>query len=293
MRESFAAGALLLTVAAGAGADATLTYRLATGTEQEARQLRIAVARFFARIESSAAPDGWWLVQAGKFFPVYWVDARDQTWTRLTPEVTARLGPANRASSSASAAAVDEPVDGTAALKESAPKESVPHDAAPAQSKPAETTSTPAPTPPPVRATSARTFVPSAKRETVAGVHCRVVDEWRDGVATVQHCMANKAALGITEREMRTLARTFAIARERGFGWLGRATADEAFVSVRSRELDGDGSLVLESVSTDALPVGHLRIPRTYRQVSRQRTQPQPAPSPEAVAPLAGEGDDG
>ena len=78
--------------------------------------------------------------------------------------------------------------------------------------------------------------------------------------------MANKARLGITEREIRTLARTFVMARERNFGWLGVATGDEEFVSIQTRDPATGAQLVLKEVSTAPLPQGHLKIPREYRQ---------------------------
>jgi hypothetical protein len=61
MRAMLTTGLILLAMAHPAvRADATLNYRL-TQQEGEPAALRIALARFFARIESSAAPDGWWL----------------------------------------------------------------------------------------------------------------------------------------------------------------------------------------------------------------------------------------
>jgi hypothetical protein len=298
MRAMLTTGLILLAMAHPAvRADATLNYRL---TQQEGEQaaLRIALARFFARIESSAAPDGWWLFQAGKFFPLYRVDDKRETWTLLTPEVQPRLGPLSRTKSPGGAAATGAEVsDGPAPAPEAEQAaHAVPEQgeaagaaqeaaagAADAQTA-AAPKETPAPDPAPARARAADVprFAPTEQMDEVAGVRCRVVNELRDGEPAIEHCMANETALGITEREIRTLARTFAMARAQGLDWLGTATADEEFVSVRSRALDGGAALMLESVSTGALPPGHLRVPRQYRKVPRQT---DPASAPVAVPP--------
>lgn len=299
MRAMLTTGLILLAMAHPAvRADATLNYRL---TQQEGEQaaLRIALARFFARIESSAAPDGWWLFQAGKFFPLYRVDEKRETWTLLTPEVQPRLGPASRTSSPGDAAATGAEVSDAPApapeaeqaahaVPEQGPEQGAAGegqeatagaDAAPEAAAPKET---PEPAPAPARTADAPEFAPTAQMDEVAGVRCRVVNELRRGEPAIEHCMANETALGITEREIRTLARTFAMARAQGLDWLGTATTDEEFVSVRSRALDGGAALVLESVSTEALPPDHLRVPREYRKVQRQ---PDPASAPVAVPP--------
>jgi hypothetical protein len=108
----------------------------------------------------------------------------------------------------------------------------------------------------------------SREKREIAGIECRVVEELRDGEPVREHCMANKAQLGITEREVRTLARTFKMARERNLGWLGAATADENFVSVEVVDPASGTRLVLQQVSTTALPQGHLKIPREYKQTN-------------------------
>lgn len=83
----------------------------------------------------------------------------------------------------------------------------------------------------------------------------------------VEHCMANKAGFGITERESRTLARLFVLARAQGYGWLGAATPDEDFVSVRAKDSMHAGTLELLSVSRSPLEPGYLKIPSEFRQV--------------------------
>ena len=143
------------------------------------------------------------------------------------------------------------------------PGESAPVDAA------AETAvNSPEPGEPPDLPEKAQ-FKPSGKSDVVGAVRCRVVNEVIDGEPAIEHCMANKADLGVTEREIRTLARLFILARELGYDWLGAATEDEDFVSVRSRALTRDKTLELRSVSTEALPAGHLRVPKDYKEAER------------------------
>ena len=108
---------------------------------------------------------------------------------------------------------------------------------------------------------------PSNKTRTVAGIRCRVVRELLDGEPVIEHCMANSARLKVTDRELITLARSFGMARNMEFGWLGVGTQDEEFVSVQSRDLRDERLLELTSVSTKPLAEGYLRIPKTYSLV--------------------------
>ena len=148
---------------------------------------------------------------------------------------------------------------------------------------------------------------PTKRMETVGGVRCRVVAELVDGEPAVEHCMANKAAFGITERETRTLASLFKMARTRGWDWLPAAAQDEEFVSVRSRRVADGAVWTLLSVSTAALPAAYMRISRDFKELPYQppadkqaeadlaRTEPaapggQTAPSPSPAG--AGESKD-
>lgn len=63
------------------------------------------------------------------------------------------------------------------------------------------------------------------------------------------------------------MARTFEMARNRDFGWLGVGTEDEEFVSVYSRDKRDNRVFQLTEVSTAPLPVDYLRITREYQQV--------------------------
>ena len=103
--------------------------------------------------------------------------------------------------------------------------------------------------------------------------------------------MATKARLGITERESRTLARWFTMARREGFDWLGAATEVENFVSVQSRDLRRNKTLELKSVSKAPLPAGYLRIPKSFKEAEgatepkRDTQGEQPAPTPPQPSP--------
>lgn len=272
-----------------AAADATFAYQIARDGETPVDKT-FAVARFFVRVDSSDEPGEYLLFQAGKFFPLYRVNTKQQTYVRLTPPVEAWLGPdsrskaqAARPSSDASAMDVTGDAGGvepeTAATNQVAPPAPVapgrPSDPADAR-EPAEAAQTdmPAasaeagPKPAPGRKLpKVAQFKPTGKTDTVAGVRCRIVVELLDGEPAIEHCMANKAALDVTERETRTLARLFGLARTRGWDWLAVATADEDFVSVRSRDLGQGTTFALQSMSTAALPQGHLRMPKGFVQI--------------------------
>lgn len=150
--------------------------------------------------------------------------------------------------------------------------------------KTSRTATSPAPTAEPqgVRGVSTPTLKPSKKMRSVAGIRCRVVQELLDGEPVMEHCMANSAGLGLTKREVITLSRLFGMARDRTFGWLGIGSGDEKFVSVQSRDLRNDSMLRLTSVSTEPLPVGYLRIPKTFKLV-----EPEAQSNPSAASSTA------
>jgi hypothetical protein len=262
---------LLLCAALGAGisvayGDATLVYDV-SGNDPDGASKTLSVSRFFVRVASSDQPQGYLLFQAGKFFPLFRVDEQSQTYTRLTPPVRPRLGPADRGASEQKAPADAQPRKPPAS-GDKAPKEDAFTDV-PAE---AEASEADGKTPPSAGETgpAGLQLQPTKRMETVGGVRCRVVTELMDGEPAVEHCMANKAALGVTEREARTLARLFDMARKRGWDWLPAATNDEEFVSVRSRRAADGASWTLESVSTAALPAGYMRISREFRELPYQ-----------------------
>lgn len=277
----------LVAWSAQAPADATLTYEL-IGPDSTSNTKTLAIARFFARVDDTEKKDTYLIYQAGKFFPLFEVDPAEKTYTRLTPEVRPTLHAGVRPASPDAEPADDEPSGETTPA--ASPAESAVAPAAGADEKPASADrraaapssenasdaanpatadqpdsggmaaapAEPLPATPELRA--------SREKREVAGVECRVVEEMSAGRPVLEHCMANKARLGITEREIRTLARTFVMARERELGWLGAATEDEEFVSIQTLDPVTGARLVLQKVSTAPLPEGHLRIPRDYIQ---------------------------
>ena len=290
-------------------ADATLTYEL-SGPETGKTVKRFSIARFFVRIDDPAQTERYLLFQAGKFFPVYAVDTAGQTYTRLTPAVTPRLGPLSRSGAAADVNpdkeddhADHEEGDADTRRAESA-AESGAEDAArtesqgastppPAQQAGRDSAASPPPTAEPTSSEasatasaragrrSAVTLKPTKKTRSIAGIQCRVVRELRDGEPVMEHCMANSARLGISDRELITLARLFAMSRNMDFDWLGVGTADEEFVAVQSRDLRDKRLLQLTSVSTQPLPAGYLRIPRTMKP-KQSEAQSVADPAPEA-----------
>lgn len=274
-------------------ADATLVYEL-KGPDSEAVQKTLYASRFFVRAESSEDEDRFLLFQAGKFFPLYSVNQKERTYTLLTPPVKPTLGPASRAEGAGAQPAPEAGPEAQASVtaaetspegKQAAPDapttavkagggagEGAVEAGHPPQKQ--ETAEHPAEAQSPPRLPPAPQFMPTPKTDEVAGVSCRVILELIDGEPAIEHCMANKAALGITERELRTLARLLVMARERNFDWLGAATKDEEFISLRSRELKHGKTLSLQSVSTAALPPGHLRVPRDYTEVKTDSPGP-------------------
>ena len=133
--------------------------------------------------------------------------------------------------------------------------------------KPTDSAASPAPSAKPDRRWPTPILKASKKTRSVAGIRCRVVHELLDGEPIIEHCMANSARLSVTDRELITLSRLFAMSRNMGFDWLGIGTRDEEFVAVQSRDLRDNRVLQLTSVSTKPLPAGYLRIPSTYKQI--------------------------
>ena len=191
---------------------------------------KFSTARFYVRIEDVADKNRYLLFEAGKFFPLYSVNTANNSYTLLTPEVIPYMSPQARVHHGAD----KKEQDGTAQKQ------------------------------PPM------TFKPTKKKRRVAGIECRVVHELLEGKPAIEHCMANSARLGTGDREVITMARTFEMARNRGLGWLGSGSSDEAFVSIYSKDLRDNRVLQLTAVSNKPLEAGYLRIPREYRQVTAE-----------------------
>lgn len=269
MTNGLRAAATILAAALGsaAQADATLTYELGGGDGAPVTKT-LAVSGFFARVDSSDQPERFLLFQAGKFFPLYRVDVAASTYTQLTPEVQVNFGAA-----ATGAPPQQEPGAGPGPEVDQAAPVAEAGAAPDAESGLAYARTAAA------RAAELR---PTADTRSVAGLSCRVIQELAGGEPVVEHCMANKASLGLTERETRTLARTLVMARAHELGWLGAATEDEEFVSIASRDLRSDRRFELKKISTDALAAGHLRVPKAFEKVPLVAAPPAAA---EAAAP--------
>lgn len=284
-----------------AHADVTLLYEISVGGET--MEKKVSISQFYARVDDPAESNGYLLYQAGKFFPLFRVDESQETYTRLTPPVKATLGAGRPGKAGATATTgTAKPAHGAEAVPQGAAPATVkekqaaqpasdatsttPSDAPVAESSPEEPWESPPADSAQKRPAAAASqggqssgpvFKPTRKTDEVAGISCRVIFELIDGAPALEHCMANKAGLGITERETRTLARLFVLARNRDFGWLGAATKDEDFVSVRSRDLRGDKTLTLKSLSTDPLPAAYFRVPRNFKEVKPAAKEVKPA----------------
>jgi len=224
-------------------ADATLTYEL-TEADGNKTVKQFSTARFFVRIDDPADTNQYLLFQAGKFFPLYSVDSAKKSYTRLTPEVIPYMSPESRIHHGAN--------NTTSAVKNDSEQT-------------AGTVNKPAPI-----------FKPTKKTQLVAGIECRVVHELLDNKPVIEHCMANSARLGITNREVITISRLFEMSRNRDYGWLGVGTKDEEFVSIQSRDLRHNSALQLTALSAKPLPEGSLRIPPSYKEITSASQQATP-----------------
>lgn len=256
-----------------AAADATLVF---TFTEPEGTQLEktLSVARFWARVDDPRETEQFLLYQAGKFFPLYRVDTAKQTYTLLTPPVTPTLGPATRgeppSDSKERAGAASEAADAAPPADEEATEAPAMPEASPVTPEsPVEQAAADAgDTAPPAADKPKPSLKPTTEKRTIAGVECRVVTELVDGEPVMEHCMANTPRLGTTNRELITLARFFAMAREKDLGWWGIGSDDEQFVAVQSRDLKTGRTQELKSLSRAPLPPDRLRVPRTFTEVT-------------------------
>jgi len=248
---------------ASALADATLVYEL-TGPGAEKAVKTVAVARFWARVDDPAEKGRFLLFQAGKFFPMYRVDEPKETYTLLTKPVTPYLSPKQKAPATREGAghSADEKQAGAAGHEGN-------HGAGeqPAGGSNEPETAEGAGAAKPGTGSDHPVLKPMKKTRSVASIRCRVVVELVDNKPVVEHCMANTPRLHVTNRELITLARLFEAGRNMDLGLLGIGTKDERFVSVQSRDLRDRRTLQLKSISHQALPSGHLRIPNTYKKV--------------------------
>jgi hypothetical protein len=108
---------------------------------------------------------------------------------------------------------------------------------------------------------------PTGQKQTVAGVRCMVVNEIRNDKPVAEHCLANAAALGMTSRELITMARLIEFSKQwTDPDWIA-VQSDEDFVSIQSVPPAGNATFVLKSVSHEILPADHFRVPSEYQKL--------------------------
>jgi hypothetical protein len=212
-----------------AHADSTLVYE-ASRPEGKAWELRIFTAEFEARVEGGPVqPAGYLLFDGTARLVFYSVDdAGKRYWLLPQPVGSAAGGEAGESRPPLSA------VD-------------------PVRTRPAPL--------------ARPEFAPTPGQEDVAGVRCRIVSEVRDGKPFAEHCMATASALGISERDVRTLSRLFNTGTGYAMGWGLAGTQDERFISVRTRDAAGRQVVELRSVDNKPLPIGRVRIEPDYLKV--------------------------
>jgi len=270
----------LSTITSTASSDATLVYETLTADAGKTGHTFSIIGRFI-RVDMDSEPDRYWVIDAG-LLTIADVDRSQQQYT--FEKLPRPLLPG------ALAAAEEKPVPAAAGQQ---PEATVPSAGVPSPTEQAAGLDL-APTrevagvvnvlsPEPV-------FAASRKKESVAGIGCRVVIEKVDKQPVAEHCMAGTGELGLSSREMITLARMFTTARRLGLGWVGVATADERIVSINSRLLDGEASQVLKSVTYDYIPYEHMQVPKSYQRIKPAKQQTDETATPDTGTAPPGNG---
>ena len=123
---------------------------------------------------------------------------------------------------------------------------------------------------------------PVMEKMTVSGVRCQKIGEWNEERQVREHCMVAGSALGLNERETKTLSRLFAIAGRIGWDLPGVSTRDERQVSISSQGDEEATKLQFVSVAHDPIPDVRMKIPDHYEQIWTEHGKPP-------VKPVAGE----
>ena len=111
------------------------------------------------------------------------------------------------------------------------------------------------------------TLKPTGSRDSVADVRCNIVNEIVDNKPVAEHCMANAAAMGMSRREITTMARLIQFSRDwTDPDWMV-VQMNEQFISIRSRPAGGDVIILLKAVSHQTPPVDFFRVPKEYRKL--------------------------
>jgi len=236
--------------AAPVHADATLVYRTVSA-EGAKTQHTFAIAGRFVRVDMDTEPERYWVIDTG-LLTMADVDQATQQYTfgKLPrPELPA--------AAKQKTLATPQGEQGAEQTVSTAPMLSPEPD-----------------------------LVPTRKKQNLAGIICRMINEVVDDQPVAQHCMAGTGPLGITSREMVTLSRLFTVARRMELGWAGVATADERIVSVDSRLGEGQAAQTLLSISYDWIPDERMQVSKKYKRVeSLQNTAAEKQPDSGQVTP--------
>lgn len=111
---------------------------------------------------------------------------------------------------------------------------------------------------------------PTGKKETVAGVRCMIVNEIENDKPVAEHCMADAYALGMSPRELITMARLIDFSKEwTDPDWIA-VQSKEKYISIRSRPSGGDVAFILEAVSHKIASRDYFRVPPEYQKLDSE-----------------------
>ena len=118
-------------------------------------------------------------------------------------------------------------------------------------------------------------LMPVREKSSVAGLRCQKIKEMGSEKPKAEHCMSVGSALGLSERETKTLSRLFLIARRVGLDWGGVATPDERQISLSSLDLEKGASLKFLSVEHQSIPDNRMKIPNDYQPIMVETPKPR------------------
>jgi hypothetical protein len=224
--------AAIFSLPAGASADTTLVYELVDAAGKKTEQTYTIRGRFVRVDQGSDTPKNFLLLDGG-FLYMNVVDGEKGTFTTFG-ESPFHQG--ERLPATAKAASEAEPT-------------AEPAEQAAAQTSPKSTLS------------------PTGKKRSIAGVRCREVMEMRNDKPVAEHCVADAAALGMTPRELITMARLIEFSKQRTDpDWIAMQS-DEQFISIRSAPPGAAATFELKSVSHDIVPREYFRVPAGYKKL--------------------------
>ncbi|HUT40198.1 MAG TPA: hypothetical protein VM011_02565 [Gammaproteobacteria bacterium] len=215
-------------------ADTTLVYDLVDAAGQTTQQTYSIRGRFLRVDKSNEAPENFLLLDGG-FLYMNVVNGEKQTFTTFGDSPHHQGGtrlPA--AAPKAESAAAPAPAAAGQAAEKSPPK---------------------------------NILSPTTEKNTVAGFSCRVVREMRDDKLLAEHCLVDAYALGMTPRELISMARLIEFSRQRTDpDWIA-IQSDEQFITIRSRPAVGEPTFILKSVSHEIVPREYFRVPAEYEKL--------------------------